>query len=175
MSSKILIVIIIILVVIIAGGVYYFLNQKSSQTSEVNNQPVSGQEVAGGAGAGEEPLSEQPNKAKFDEYLTGAYLAKLPSGVPFSPWAVEKTKIFVSSDQFCTSMDIKKDIATGTLATAVYDGATKQDVQPKSVFPMLIRKGNTIGCEPLSYSAGKYEFKIYLDNVLAVVLPFEVK
>ena len=173
MSSKILIVIIIILVVIIAGGVYYFLNQKSSKGPEVNNQPAGGQEAT--SETGEEPLSEQPNKAKFDEYLTNAYLAKLPGGVPFDPRAVEKTKIFVSSDQFCTSMDIKKDIATDTLATAVYDGVAKQDVQPKSVFPMLMRQGNTIGCEPLSYSAGKYEFKIYLDNVLAVVLPFEVK
>ncbi len=173
MNSKILIVIIIVLVIIIVGGAYYFLTQKSGKGPEANNQPAGGQEVAGGAE--EEPLSEQPNKAKFDEYLTNAYLAKLPSGVSFSPWAVEKTKVFVSSDQFCTSMDIKKDIATGTLAMAVYDGVAKQDVQPKSVFPMLVRQGNTIGCEPLSYSAGKYEFKIYLDNVLAVVLPFEVK
>ncbi len=173
MNSKILIVVIIILVIVIIGGAYWFLIHKSGTAPETGNQPVGGQEATSETGEG--PLLEQPNKAKFDEYLTNAYLAKLPGGVPFSPWAVEKTKVFILSDQFCTSMDIKKDIATGTLATAVYDGVAEQDVQPKSVFPMLIRQGNTIGCEPLSYLAGKYEFKIYLDNVLAVVLPFEVK
>lgn len=36
--------------------------------------------------------------------------------------------------------------------------------------------GGSVGCSgSLEQPAGKYEYKIYIDDVLAVVLPFEVK
>jgi len=173
MNSKILIIIIIILLVVIIGGAYYFFVFKPGKAPETGNQPTSGQEATGPTE--ETPLSEQPNQAKFNEYLTNAYLGKLPGGAEFNPWAVEKTKNFITSDQFCSGLDIKKDIATGTIAIAIYDVVAKQYARPKGVFPMLLKQGGSIGCEPLSYPAGKYEYKIYLDNVLAAVLPFEVK
>lgn len=130
--------------------------------------------VAAGAGE-EEPLSEQPNKAKFDEYFTSAFLSKLPAEAEFNPFGVVKTKIFTSADQFCTSFEMKKTIPANSFSSAVYDKNNEEYAQPKSVFPMELKKGGSIGCEPLSYTAGKYEFKIYIDNVLTAVLPFEVR
>lgn len=174
--NKALIVILIILLVIIVGGVYYFFFQKP-----VRGQPVisNQSEVEQGTSpaVGEGSFLEQPSKAKFDEYLSNAYLAKLSAGEEFNPPVnpPAKTSVFIATDQFCLSIDIKKDIATGTLAVAVYDTITKQDVKPKSVFPMGLSQGNTVGCEPLSYSAGKYEYKIYLEDILTAILPFEVQ
>ena len=123
----------------------------------------------------EELLSEQPNKAKFDEYFTSAFLAKLPADAEFNPFGIVKTKIFTSIDQFCTSFEMKKTIPANSFSSAVYDKDNEEYAQPKSVFPMELKKGGSVGCEPLSYTAGKYEFKIYIDNVLTAVLPFEVR
>lgn len=139
------------------------------------NECFDGQKCAAIEVPEEEPLSEEPNKAKFDEYFTSAFLAKLPADAEFNPFGVVKTKIFTSSDQFCTSFEMKKTIPANSFSSAVYDKNNEEYAQPKSVFPMELKKGGSVGCEPLSFTAGKYEFKIYIDNVLTVVLPFEVR
>jgi hypothetical protein len=61
------------------------------------------------------------------------------------------------------------------LATAVYNTATKQDIEPKAVFPVELKAGGSIGTQPLDLPTGKYEYKLYIDDVLAVNIPFEVK
>jgi len=35
--------------------------------------------------------------------------------------------------------------------------------------------GGHTSCSYMTYPAGKYEYKIYVDDVLAAILPFEVK
>jgi len=139
------------------------------------NECFDGQKCVSIEAGEEEPLSEEPNKAKFDEYFTSAFLAKLPADAEFNPFGVVKTKIFTSADQFCTSFEMKKTIPANSFSSAVYDKDSEEYAQPKSVFPMELKKGGSVGCEPLSFTAGKYEFKIYIDNVLTVVLPFEVR
>ena len=50
-----------------------------------------------------EQLSEQPDKAKYDEYFTEFYLGKLPKGTDANPSNVPiKTAVFTSEDQFCS-------------------------------------------------------------------------
>lgn len=129
-----------------------------------------------------ESLSEQPNKTVFSQYFTNIFIARLPVGAEFNPGKIIKTKIFKVGDQFCTSMDMKKQIPANTLSSAVYDVNTKQDVAPRGApFPQALgpklgeSKGNSIGCEPLERTVGKYEYKIYVNNDLVAVLPFEVK
>jgi len=120
-------------------------------------------------------VSEDPNIEKFNEYFTEVYLAKLPVGSQFDPFKIIKTTTFAAGEQFCVSLTMKKDIPAGSLAIAVYDTEIGQDNQQKSSFPQVLQQGNSTGCEGLRQSAGKYEYKIYIDNVLVAVIPFEVK
>jgi len=122
-----------------------------------------------------EELSEEPEETKFNEYLTKAWLGKIPAGQQFDPFKVEATKSFITSDQLCTLLDIKKDINAGQLSTAIYDRVNKDYIQPKSAFPQSLKTGNTTGCTGITFPAGKYEEKIYIDDILVAVLPFEVK
>lgn len=181
MSKTSIAVFVIAVALLVAGWLVY--------RSATQKEGISGQESAclgsgdcvGSEGAEtvgvaeEEPLSEQPDQTKFKEYFTSAFLAKLPAEAEFNPFEVVRTKIFTAQDQFCTSLELKKTIPSGSLATAVYDTALKDYAQPKGGFPMELKKGGSIGCEPLIYPAGKYEYKIYIDDILAVVLPFEVR
>jgi len=163
MTNKTLYIIIGLLVlVVIIGGVYIFIRGANKQSE---TPPL----------VSPQGLSEPPNKAKFDGYFTGASLGKLAGNQEFNPSKVVMTSVFSVTDQFCTSLDIKKEIPSGKLGGAVYDVNSKNYVTPKSPFPVLLKAGNTIGCEPLEYPVGKYEQKLYVDDVLAIVLPFEVR
>ena len=121
-------------------------------------------------------LSEQPDKAKYDEYFTEFYLGKLPLGTDASPSNVPvETTVFTSEDQFCSVWTQKKDIPAGSFSGAIYDTVAKKDFKPKTAFPMAIDAGGHMGSEPLEYPPGKYEYKIYIDDVLVIVIPFEVR
>ncbi len=179
-SNKILYVIIILLLAaIVGGGVYFVLNKTAGPKTETSNQPtVAGQTPAAPAptpAPANQTLSEQPNQAKFNEYLTKANLGKLPANEEFNPFKVVPATVFTSADKFCSSLDIKKTIISGSLSVAVYDAVKKDYFQPKAVFPVELKKGGSVGCGSLDQPVGKYEYKIYIDDVLAVVLPFEVK
>jgi hypothetical protein len=123
-----------------------------------------------------EQLSEQPDKAKYDEYFTEFYLAKLPVGTDMgaSNPPVKTTVFIASEDQFGSIMSVIKDIPAGSIAGAVYDTVAKKDFEPKMAFPMALKASNYAGFQPLKYPTGKYEYKVYIDDVLVVVIPFEV-
>ena len=174
-NNKIIyVVIIVLLVVIIGAGAYFFLIKPGMKTENAN-QPAT-ESAAPTPVANSQTLSEQPNQAKFNEYLTKANLGKLLVNEEFNPFKVVPTTVFTSADQFCTSFDIKKTILSGSLSVAIYDTVKKDYFQPKASFPVEMKKGGSVGCSGnLEYPVGKYEYKIYIDDVLAVVLPFEVK
>ena len=158
-NKKTLYIIIVILVLIIVGGIFFFSPNKSNNIPSDNSN-----------------LSEQPNKAKYDEYFTGAFLAKLPAGAKFDPFKIIKTNTFSAGEQFCTSLDMKKQIPANSLSSVVYDVNAKQNTQPRGgTFPQAMGPGGTVGCENLSQSVGKYEDKIYINDDLVIILPFEVK
>lgn len=168
-NNKILYIIIAILVlIIIGGGLFFFLGNKPGKNASVENSYTPAEES-------KENLSEQPDMAKFNEYFVSASLGKLPAGGQFDPFKVVKTKVFTSADQFCTSLEIKKTIKSGSIGVATYDVNKKEYIKPKTVFPMELKSGGSVGCESLEFPAGKYENKIYIDDVLTIVLTFEVK
>jgi len=179
MSNKTLYIIIAVLaIVFIGGGLFLFLRNNSASkpasfeesptTTLFQSESLEGENVLS--------LSEQPNQGKFNEYFTAIYLAKLPAGAEFDPTKIIKTKAFTSGEQFCVNFDMKKQIPANTLSNAVYDVNAKQDIQPRmGAFPKALGPGNSIGCEPLAQPTGKYEYKIYINNVLVSVLPFEIK
>ena len=124
------------------------------------------------------PLSEQPDINTYNEYFSEFYLGKLPAGQSAGPLNIPtRTSDFTSSDQFCTIFTVKKEIPAGKLANAVYDVNAKKNFNDKAPYPMPmgLQTGNFMGSGQLAYPVGKYEYKIYIDDKLAVVLPFEVK
>lgn len=175
-SNKVLYAVIVVLLLVIVGGGAYWIGSGKNKpaVTDGSSQPVT-EDVQPVSEQSQQVLSEQPNQQKFNEYFTEAAVAKLPVGVEFSPFAVQKTDTFVTGEKFCTTLSMKKKILAGTLATSVYDVNSKQVVQPKSSFPQDVGPGGSIGCEDLSWPVGKYEYKIYVDDVLAVVDLFEVK
>lgn len=175
MNNKILYIIIAILVVIIiAGGIFIFVSiNKPGKTISNQNQPAVNNQTP----PTNETLSEQPNQEKFNEYISEIYLGKMAVGKKIGTDGFpEQTNIFTTAkDQFCTMLTLKKTIPGGKTATAIYNTITKQYDQPKTNFPIELKAGGSGGCGTLTQSPGKYEYKLYIDDVLAAVLPFEVK
>lgn len=151
MKTKIFVVIILICVVLF--GVYVFFAQKS------------------------ERFSEEPNKEVFDAYFSSAYVGKVPVIGDFDPEKrMVKTKEFSQNDKFCISFNIKKEIPNGNFVSGTYSIENKNYFKEKTIFPGTLKIGNTTGCEMLtSYPIGRYEEKVFIDGVLAIVLPFNIR
>ena len=135
-----------------------------------------------------EKLSEQPDKTKYDEYFTDFYLGKLPRGTQFGPglggkWfdpdnMPVKTAVFIASeDEFCFVGTVIKGIPSGSFYVGIYDTAAKKDLISKTVgLPMALNVGDFGNAEdPIGFPTGKYEYKIYIDDALVIVIPFEVR
>ena len=134
-----------------------------------------------------EQLSEQPDKAKYDEYFTDFYLGKLPRGQQFGPYLggkqfdpdnmPVKTAVFIASeDEFCGVATLKKDIPLGSFYISIYDAGAKKDAVTKALFSQDLNAGDFGWADdPIGFPAGKYEYKLYIDDVLVVVAPFEVR
>jgi hypothetical protein len=168
MKKSILYVIIAVLAVAVAGLAFLLWRGKTAdiETAVAPAKTTPTEQVT---------YSEQPDAATFAEYFSRGYLAKLPAGQAFDPRKIIKTTVFEQTDQFCMSLDIKKTIADGASSIAVYDVTNREDINPRAVFPHELKQGNSTGCESMDLPAGKYERKIYVDDKLAMVLPFEVK
>lgn len=120
--------------------------------------------------------SEVPNTAKFNEYFSDFYLGKMNIGkvIGTDGFPIKTTVFTKGVDLFCTMISIKKTIAAGHVASAIYDAVSKTMVQPKSLFGELA-VGGSGGCSGLDQNPGKYEDRLYIDDALVAVLPFEVK
>ncbi|MFA4954431.1 MAG: hypothetical protein WC641_03915 [Patescibacteria group bacterium] len=125
-----------------------------------------------------QPPSEKADAKKLSEYFKSFALGKLAVGKKVLPpkSVPVKANVFTSKDQFCVMTEIKKDIPVGVLATATYSIETQQNVQEKSANPELIKAGGMTGCSNLEgLPPGRYEFKVYVNDVLAGLYPFVVK
>lgn len=122
-------------------------------------------------------LSEQPDRAKFAEYLSDAYLGSMPVGkrIGVDGFPAPTTVFHAGSDQLCLMTQVKKSIRAGGVANSVYDAAARVDVQPRMVAPSEWPVGGSGSCGTLPGSAGKYEYKLYIENVVVAVLPFDVR
>ena len=173
-KSGILILLIFILGFILIGCKTQ--NKTAGDTTAPQTETTTAAETTAAETQSTDQLSEQPNKAKYDEYFTEFYLGKLPKGTDANPSNIPvKTTVFTSEDQFCSVWTQKKDIPAGSISGAIYDTVAKKDFEPKTAFPMAINAGGHMGSQPLTYPPGKYEYKIYINDVLVIVIPFEVR
>lgn len=170
--EALLILIIIGIVGFVGWYVYHAKNSTDNTYNNAANTNIATQSTV-------QKTSEQPNKTKFNEYFSSFNLAKLAIGKQINPPTsvpTNTTTFNVATDQFCTNMNIKKTIPSGSYAAATYNVTTKQSDNPtKIAMPIELKQGNTMGCDSLSVSAGPYEYKAYVDGILVVDLPFTVK
>jgi len=184
-NNKLLYIIIFLLVIIIAGGAYFMFSGRNSATEPAGQPQAVSQSPAPLPSEAKGP-SEQSSLAAFSEYLSNAKLVNVPKNQQFGPgMTLNETNVFnfAAGDQFCLSLDIIKQMPTNIYNVAVYNINSKSYSITKHVAggPPTLQIGNNLGCEQLLVgpgkllSAGSYEYKIYLNNILAAVLPFEVK
>ncbi len=168
MSKKVLYATIIVLLVIVGAAIYLSGNRGAGgggyPPNAMDGTPQTDVVFSGGA-----------DEAKYGEYFSELYLGKLSAGAKFDPFKVTRTKVYGSGEQLCQVMTLKKQVAAGGLGLAVYDVNAGNEVQPKSSFPQALGPGGVTGCSPLEWPAGKYEYQIYVDDVLVGALPFEVE
>ncbi|MHB1377205.1 MAG: hypothetical protein ACYCXB_07265 [Candidatus Humimicrobiaceae bacterium] len=173
--SGILVLLVFMLGFILAGCTAQ--NKTAGETVTPKAETTAAAQTTAAETQSSEQLSEQPDKAKYDEYFTEFYIGKLPLDKDANPSNIPiKTAVFiVSEDKFCTVWTQKKDISSGSLSSAIYDTIAKKDFQPKTVFSMALSAGGHMGSESLGCPSGKYEYKVYIDNILVIAVPFEVR
>ena len=125
------------------------------------------------------PPSEKADATTLSEYFKSLTLGKLAIGKKVAPpksVPVKTADFTASKDQFCIMAVTKKDIPAGVLAAATYSVETQLNVREKSASTELMKAGSEINCGSLTgLPPGRYEFKVYLDDILAGVFPFTAK
>ena len=116
------------------------------------------------------PLSEQPDKVTFDKYFTSMQIAKVPVGAE-EPEDIQMNAYFFAPGEqlglFFTSTQevlVRHEIYDVQAQKVVSEGGAPRPVE-----------GNFGGWEPLDIPVGKYEYKVYADDVLVAIFPFEVR
>lgn len=190
-KGNIAIISVIVAVAAITAGIVGWMLAKKSQVpvqqTTITQPPTPAAQTQPTAPVAEpktEPvvqLSEQPNTAEFNKYFSEISLGKMPIGSKqISPPdnVPTKTNVFSNkTDQFCVAMTMIKTIPVNVAAAGVYDVTAKSFAasDSKSKIPRALTQGGSIGCESLALPIGKYEYKMYVNDILVSVIPFEVK
>jgi hypothetical protein len=116
-------------------------------------------------------LSEQPDRATFQKYFSDLGIGKMPEEVKDPPVDLQKNvSVFTAGDQICLYGTV---ILECQIRSAVYDVSAKKVVREGGL-PQAI-EGGFAGWEPVDLPVGKYEYKVYVGDVLVGVYPFEVQ
>lgn len=117
-------------------------------------------------------LSEQPDTGTFRKYFSDMGLGELPAGGEL-PYDIERSvRVFAPGGQICLYGTVVQGVQ---IFTAIYDVEAKEFVGEKQGFPSPLEVGGFTGCTTLNIPVGKYEIKVYADDVLIAVIPFEVR
>jgi hypothetical protein len=178
MKSALLITVLALLMVMVGacGGDSGKTAAATSQSSTKTALPVttaSAQPAAPAESLSPVPsstLSEQPDTATYKKYFSELGIGRMPAGENVSPLELEKNvTLYKVTDQICLYGTI---ILESQLISTMYDIVSNKVVEqgglPK---PML---GGFAGWEPMPVPAGKYEYKVYIGDVLVAIFPFEV-
>ena len=116
-------------------------------------------------------LSEQPDKATSQKYLSDLGIGKMPAEVKNPVLDLQKNvNVFTAGDQFCLYGTLIQECQ---IRNAIYD-VNAQKVVKTGGLPKPMT-GGFAGWEPVDLPAGKYEYKVYVGDALVGVFPFEVR
>ncbi len=115
-------------------------------------------------------LSEQPDKATFLQYFSEMGLGITPSDAK-SPQDIQRNvTTFTAEDYFTLYGTVIQEVQ---VSAKYYDTATKQSENAPAP-PTSLKVGGFASSSTLTMPVGKYEYKVYVANVLVAVFPFEV-
>jgi hypothetical protein len=114
-------------------------------------------------------LSEQPDMAAFRKYFTELGIGKLPEGGKLPLDLQKNASVFVPGETLLLYGSAIQDV---TISSRYYNLETKQGVDGGQIAQ---KAGGFASGGTLSLPAGKYECKIYVDQALVGVFPFEVR
>ena len=115
-------------------------------------------------------LSEEPDQATFSIYFKDMGLGKLPAGGKLPQDLQQNVTIFSSGDLISLYGTVIQEVQ---ISARCYSVATKQSVDAGAP-PAPLKVGGFGGSSTLNLLAGKYEYKVYVGDVLVAVFPFEV-
>lgn len=116
-------------------------------------------------------LSEQPDMATYRKYFSDLGLGKTPADAK-SPQDIQRNvTIFTAVDYITLYGTIIQEVQ---ISARYYNVATMQSVNAPAP-PSALQKGGFASSCTLDLSPGKYEFKVYVGDILVGVFPFEVR
>jgi len=116
-------------------------------------------------------ISEQPNEETFKEYFSDMGLGILPPEGKLPMDLQQNVDIFKRGEQICTYGTIIKEVL---IQSAIYNPSAKKFAIEKGGYPKPLTQGGFAGCGPIDIAKGKYEYKIYVNDILVALFPFEI-
>lgn len=115
--------------------------------------------------------SEKPDSEVFEKYFLDIGLGKISSDGKFPEDIQQNVYIFSSNEQICLYGNITKE---ATISTAIFSLETNDFIIGKQEIPQPLKKGGFASCGRLNIPDGRYEYKVYIEDILVAVLPFEI-
>ena len=115
-------------------------------------------------------LSEQPDKATFSKYFTEMGLGKMPADAKGPQDIQRNVTAFTSGDLFTLYGTVIQEVQ---ISAKYYNVATKESVDAGGP-PTPLKVGGFGSSSTFNLPIGKYEYKVYVGDVLVGIFPFEV-
>lgn len=116
-------------------------------------------------------LSEQPDKLTFQKYFSDMGLGRLPSGGKL-PFDLQKNvTIFTAGDDMRLYGTVVQEVQ---ISVRYYNVETGQVIKGSDA-PHPYPPGGFAGGETVTLPPGKYEYKVYVGDVLVAAFPFVVR
>jgi hypothetical protein len=117
------------------------------------------------------PLTEQPDTAAYRKYFSDMGLGKTPADAKGPQDIQRNVTTFTAADYITLYGTVIQEVQ---ISARYYSVATKQSVNAPAP-PTPLKVGGFASSSTLTLSPGKYEYKVYVGDILVGVFPFEVR
>jgi hypothetical protein len=120
-------------------------------------------------------ISAPVNQDMFREYFRFFHIGKATEMPKDRPPTFEPTQAFKMGDYFCVEGEPLKDVKW---TYEIYNPYEKIEIEPKGTLRNQKAEFRFLECRPLPSniaSGKKYEYRLYIENELVAIFPFEVR